>query len=96
MGAGAALITFIIGVSALASSWYKTNGLSKSLLSAIVFSIPYLLLTLRLWMRQKTAENALILLANIKQAGLLTPAEVAQFSAETREAIDRIETARRA
>jgi hypothetical protein len=41
-------------------------------------------------------SNALILLANIKQAGLLTPAEVAQFSAETREAIDRIETVRRA
>ena len=41
-------------------------------------------------------SNALILLANIKQAGLLTAAEFAQFSAETREAIDRIETVRRA
>ena len=41
-------------------------------------------------------SNALILLANIKQAGLLTPAEVAQFSAEMRQAIDRIETVRRA
>ena len=41
-------------------------------------------------------SNALILLANIKQAGLLTLGEVAQFSAETRQAIDRIETVRRA
>ena len=41
-------------------------------------------------------SNALILLANIKQEGLLTPAELDQFSAETRQAIDRIETVRRA
>jgi hypothetical protein len=41
-------------------------------------------------------SNALILLANIKQAKLLTAAELAQFSAETCQAIDRIESVRRA
>jgi len=41
-------------------------------------------------------SNALILLANIKQEGLLTAAELARFSPETREAIENIEHLRRA
>ena len=41
-------------------------------------------------------SNALILLANIKQEGLLTPDEFAQFSEQTREAIENIEYVRRA
>jgi hypothetical protein len=41
-------------------------------------------------------SNALILLANIKREGLLTPDEFAQFSEQTREAIESIEYVRRA
>jgi len=41
-------------------------------------------------------SNALILLANIKGEGLLTAAELAQFSPEARQAIDNIEDIRRA
>jgi hypothetical protein len=41
-------------------------------------------------------SNALILLANIKREGLLTEAELARFSPETREAIRVIEDVRRA
>jgi len=41
-------------------------------------------------------SNALILLANIKQEGLLTPDEFARFSEQTREAIENIEYVRRA
>jgi len=41
-------------------------------------------------------SNALILLANIKHEGLLTAAELARFSSETREAIKDIEHVRRA
>lgn len=41
-------------------------------------------------------SNALILLANIKHEGLLTTAELARFSPETREAIENIEHIRRA
>jgi hypothetical protein len=41
-------------------------------------------------------SNALILLANIKHEGLLTAAELAQFSPEARQAIEDIEYIRRA
>lgn len=41
-------------------------------------------------------SKALILLANIKHEGLLTAAELAQFSPETRQAIEDIEYIRRA
>ena len=41
-------------------------------------------------------SKALILLANIKHEGLLTAAELAQFSPETRQAIETIEHIRRA
>ena len=41
-------------------------------------------------------SNALILLANVKHEGLLTAAELAQFSPETRQAIEDIEHVRRA
>jgi len=40
-------------------------------------------------------SKALILLANMKHEGLLTAAELAQFSAETRQAIEDIEYIRR-
>lgn len=40
-------------------------------------------------------SNALILLANIKHEGLLTPDEFARFSEQTREAIESIEHIRR-
>lgn len=51
MGVGAALLTFSIGASALVSSWYEIHGVSESLLPAIVFSSPYLVLSWRLWRR---------------------------------------------
>lgn len=41
-------------------------------------------------------SNALILLANIKHEGLLTAAELAQFSPETRQAMEAMEYVRRA
>jgi hypothetical protein len=41
-------------------------------------------------------SNALILLANMKHEGLLTPDEFARFSEQTREAIENIEYIRRA
>ena len=41
-------------------------------------------------------SKALILLANIKHEGLLTAAEWAEFSPETRQAIEDIERVRRA
>lgn len=51
MGSGAAFITFLIGTSALTASWYEIHGLWKSLLTAIIPSIPYLMLSGRLWRR---------------------------------------------
>jgi hypothetical protein len=51
MGVGAAFGTFFIGTSALVSSWYEIHGVSKSLLPAICFSSPYLVLSWRLWRR---------------------------------------------
>jgi len=41
-------------------------------------------------------SNAFILLANIKEQGLLTEEELMQFSSEAREAIDVIDSIRRA
>jgi hypothetical protein len=41
-------------------------------------------------------SKALVLLANIKHEGLLTVAELAQFSPETRQALEDIEHIRRA
>jgi hypothetical protein len=41
-------------------------------------------------------SNAFILLANIKQEGLLTEAELGEFSPEARQAIEVIENIRRA
>jgi len=41
-------------------------------------------------------SNAFILLANIKQEGLLTEQELMQFSPEARDAIEAIENVRRA
>jgi len=41
-------------------------------------------------------SNAFILLANITREGLLTKAELAQFSPEVREALEAIENIRRA
>jgi len=41
-------------------------------------------------------SNAFILLANIKHEGLLTAEELAQFSPEARQAIEIIESVRRA
>jgi hypothetical protein len=41
-------------------------------------------------------SKALVLLANIKHEGLLTPDELAQFSPEARQAIEDIEYIRRA
>ena len=51
MGVGAALVAFLIGTTALVSSWYEIHGVSKSLLPAVVFSSPYLVLSWRLWRR---------------------------------------------
>jgi hypothetical protein len=51
MGVGAALMTFLIGTSALISSWYEIHGVSESLLPAVGFSSPYLVLSWRLWRR---------------------------------------------
>jgi uncharacterized membrane protein len=51
MGVVAAFMTFLIGASALVSSWYLIHGVFKSLLPAIVLSIPYLILSWRLWRR---------------------------------------------
>ena len=51
MGVGAAFMTFLIGTSALASSWYEIHGVTESLLPAIGLSSPYLVLSWRLWRR---------------------------------------------
>jgi hypothetical protein len=51
MGVGAALVTFLIGTSALAASWYEIHGFGKSLVTAAVVSVFYLILSVRLLRR---------------------------------------------
>ncbi len=56
IGVGAALITFLLGTSAFFASWYPRSEVFGSLLAASAFSSPYLVLSWKLWKKQKRSE----------------------------------------
>ena len=52
-GVGASLMTFLLGTAALFASWYPRGRHFSSLFSAMLLSSPYLVLSWKLWKKQK-------------------------------------------